>query len=56
MQADGQPLSGKGNEGTVCSTTIMVSLVSILVKGIVASDKKSFSPAFPELDSEICHD
>lgn len=55
MQADGQPLSGKGNEGTECSTTIVVSLVSILVKG-VASDKKSFSPAFPELDSEICHD
>lgn len=54
MQADGQPLSSKGNEGSVLTYYAGFSCVN-LVKSIFVSGKKSLSLTFPELDSEICH-
>jgi len=41
---------------SMCSITVLVFLLSIIVKSTAGSDKESLSPAFPESNSEISHD
>lgn len=41
---------------SVFSSTVLVFLLSIIVKISSGLGKESFSPAFPETNSEICHD
>lgn len=40
---------------SVCSGTVLVFLLSIIVKSTAGSDKECLSPAFPETNLEICH-